>query len=192
VTRLVYYCASTLDGYIAESDDTIDWLTEYDGAYAGAGAEPMAGSYERFYDGIGSLVMGSASYEFVLEHAREWPYKGKPCWVFSSRTLPIPDGEGVDVRLASGPVAEIYDEIVAAARPRDVWVVGGGNVASQFADDGLLDELRIHTVPVVLARGKPLFDRPLPGGPLQLTRAVPCDNGMVELTYEIRRTPITK
>jgi dihydrofolate reductase len=189
VTRVVYYCASSLDGYIAEADDTIDWLTGYGGTYAGAGVQPMEGNYERFYDGIGSLVMGSATYEFVLEYGGEWLYKDKPCWVLTSRPLAIPEGEGVDVRLASCPVAEIYDEIVAAARPRDVWVVGGGNLASQFADDGLLDELRIHVVPVILARGKPLFDRPLPGGPLQLTRAVPCDNGMVELAYEIERPP---
>jgi len=187
VTRVVYYCASTLDGYIAEADDTIDWLTGYDGTYTGAGVEPMSGSYEHFYDGVGSLVMGSASYEFVLEHGREWPYKHKPCWILTSRPLAISEGEGVDVRLANCPVAEIYEELVAAARPRDVWVVGGGNVASQFADDGLLDELRVHVVPVVLARGKPLFDRPLPGGPMQLTRAVPCDNGMVELRYEIAK-----
>jgi len=187
VTRFVYYCASTLDGYIAEADDTIDWLTGYSGTYAGAGVQPMAGSYERFYDGIGALVMGSATYEFVLEYGREWPYEGKPCWVLTSRPLAIMEGEGVDVRFASRPVGEIYDEIVASARPRDVWVVGGGNVASQFADNGLLDELRLHVVPVVLAGGKPLFDRPLTGGPMQLTGALPCDNGMVELTYEIVR-----
>ena len=189
MTRLVYYCASTLDGYIAEADDTIDWLMGYRGTYAGAGVEPMAGSYERFYDGVGSLVMGSATYEFVLEHGGEWPYEGKPCWVLTSRPLAIPEGEGVDVRLASCPVAEVYDEIVAAARPRDVWVVGGGNVASQFADEGLLDELRVQVVPVVLASGKPLFDRRLPGGPMQLSGAAPRDNGMVDLTYEIERVP---
>jgi dihydrofolate reductase len=189
VTRVVYYCASTLDGYIAETDDTIGWLTGYHGTYAGPGVEAMAGTYDRFYDGIGSLVMGSATYEFILEHGREWPYKGKSCWVLTSRRLAIPDGEGADVRLAICPVSEIYDEVVAAARPRDVWVVGGGNVASQFADDGLLDEVRVHVVPVVLGRGKPLFDRPLPGGPMRLTGVVPRDNGMVELTYEIERAP---
>jgi len=187
LTRVVYYCASTLDGYVAAADDTIEWLTGYDGTYAGTGTEPMAGSYERFYDGIGSLVMGSATYEFVLEHGREWPYAGKPCWVLTSRDLVIPDGEGVDVRLESSAVSELYDELAAAARPRDVWVVGGGNVASQFADDGLLDELRVHVVPVVLGHGKPLFDRALPGAPMQLTGVVPRDNGMVELTYDIER-----
>jgi dihydrofolate reductase len=187
LTRVVYYCASTLDGYVAEADDTIDWLTGYQGTYAAAGAEPIEGSYEGFYDGVGSLVMGSATYEFVLEHGREWPYTCKPCWVLTSRSLAIPDGEGVDVRLASCPVSAIYDEVAAAARPRDVWVVGGGNVASQFADAGLLDEVWVTVVPVVLGTGKPLFDRRLPGPPLQLTAALPRPSGMLELRYRSRR-----
>jgi dihydrofolate reductase len=66
-----------------------------------------------------------------------------------------------------------------------VWVVGGGNVASQFADEGLLDEVLVTVVPVVLGEGKPLFDRRVPGGAMQLTGVRSFDNGMVELRYEI-------
>ena len=77
--------------------------------------------------------------------------------------------------------------MVAAAGERNLWVVGGGNVASQFADAGLLDELLVTVVPVVLGDGKPLFDRRLPGGPMQLTGTRTFDSGMVELRYEIGR-----
>jgi dihydrofolate reductase len=73
-----------------------------------------------------------------------------------------------------------------AAGDRNLWVVGGGNVASQFADAGLLDELLVTVVPVVLGEGKPLFDRRLPGGPIQLRSTRPFDSGMVELRYELR------
>jgi dihydrofolate reductase len=65
--------------------------------------------------------------------------------------------------------------------------VGGGNVASQFADAGLLDELLVTVVPVVLGTGKPLFDRRLPGGAMQLTGTRTFDTGMVELRYEVAR-----
>ena len=91
------------------------------------------------------------------------------------------------MRFASGSVSELHDELRAAAGDRHVWVVGGGNVASQFADEGLLDELIVTVVPVVLGEGKPLFDRRLPGGPMQLAGARPFDSGMVELRYEIVR-----
>ena len=190
MSRVQYYCASTLDGFIAESDDTLEWLLKYDGSFDGEGAEPGGrGGYERFYEGIGSLIMGSATYEFILNEpaaGSEWPYQGKPAWILSSRDLPEPEGDNVDARIVNASVAELYDELIAAAGERDVWVVGGGNVASQFADEGLLDDLFVTVVPVVLGEGKPLFDRRLPGGPMQLTRAQPLDSGMVELHYAIK------
>jgi dihydrofolate reductase len=190
MSRAVYYCATSLDGYIAEADDTIEWLTGYQGSFEGEGVEPMKGSYKRFYDGIGALVSGATTYEFVLglvEAGTEWPYKGKPCWVLSSRDLPVPEGEGVDVRIVDAKVPDLYEEMIAAAGERDLWVLGGGNVASQFADEGLLDEVCLTVVPVVLGEGKPLFDRRLPGGPMQLIATRAFDSGMVELRYEISR-----
>jgi len=185
VSRTQYYCASTLDGFIAESDDTIDWLTGYRGRYEGPNAEPGGrGGYEAFYEGVGALVMGSATYAFVMDELSEWPYPGKPTWVLSSRELPVPEGE--DVRIADADVGELHGEMLAAAGEGHLWVVGGGNVASQFADAGLLDDLIVTVVPVVLGEGKPLFDRRLPGGPMQLTGTRTFDSGMVELRYEIR------
>jgi len=191
MSKTQYYCASSLDGYIAEADDTIDWLQKYEGSFDGEGVEPIKGAYKRYYDGVGALIMGSKTYEFILGELAdggEWPYKGKPAWILSSRDLPEPEGEGVDVRIVSAKVPDLYDEMIAAAGERHVWVVGGGNVASQFADEGLLDELLVTVVPVVLGEGKPLFDRRLPGGAMQLSGARCFDSGMVELRYEIRRS----
>jgi dihydrofolate reductase len=177
----------SLDGYIAEADDTLAWLTGYQGAFAGEGAEPMKGSYERFYEGVGALAMGSATYRFVLDELTEWPYGGKPTWVFTSRDLPKPEGDRVDVRIVEASVSDVYGEMAAAAGHRVLWLVGGGNLASQFADEGLLEELHVTVVPVVLGRGKPLFDRRLPGGPMRLTGTRVFDTGMVELRYELSR-----
>lgn len=186
-----YYCAMSLDGYIAEADDTLEWLTKYEGSFEGEGAERTNGPpYKRFYEGVGALVMGSVSYEFILSEpaaGTEWPYKGKRAWVLISRDLPTPDGDDVDIRIANATVPDLYEEMIAAAGDRNLWVVGGGNVASQFADAGLLDEVLTTVVPVVLGEGKPLFDRRLPGGPMQLAGVRAFDSGMVELRYEIKR-----
>lgn len=188
MSRSQYYVASSLDGYIAEPDDTLEWLLKYEGSFEGEGVEPVAGGYERYYEGVGALVMGSRTYEFILGELAEggdWPYKGKAAWVLSSRDLSEPEGEDVDVRITGANVSQLYDEMIAAAGERDLWVVGGGNVASQFADEGLLDEVLVTVVPVVLGDGRPLFDRRLPGGAMRLTGTRPFDNGMVELRYEI-------
>lgn len=179
----VYYCAQSLDGYIARADDSIDWLLGYEGEFAGADELPMGDSYERFMDGIGALVMGSATYEFCVA-LEEWPYPDHPVWVLTSRPRQVPDG--ADVRIICGDVADLHGNVAASAGRRDVWVVGGGNVASQYADVGLLDRVEVTVVPVVLGAGKPLFDRALPA-PLRLTGTRPFANGMVELRYDVVR-----
>jgi dihydrofolate reductase len=108
--------------------------------------------------------------------------------VLSSRDLPKPEGEAVDVRIVNSTVPDLIDEMLEAAGDRDLWVVGGGNVASQFADNELLDTVEVTLVPVVLGDGKPLFDRRLPGGPIQLTGAQTFASGMVGLTFDVRRS----
>jgi dihydrofolate reductase len=155
-----YYCAATLDGFIADADDRIDWLTGYQGSFEGEDAEPgpmgPGSAYERFYEGVGALVSGSTTYGFVLDHVSgggEWPYAGKPYWVLSSRDLPAPAADGADVRVVDASVADVHREMTAAVGGRNLWIVGGGNVASQFADEGLLDELLLTVVPVVLGEG---------------------------------------
>lgn len=195
--RALYYGATSLDGYLADPDDGLDWLLEFEGTYEAPDAEPgpmgEGGGYERFYDRVGALVSGSTTYEWIVDHLGEvresvgaagWPYAGKPYWVLSSRDLPVPEGEGVDVRVVDASVEEIYGDVVASAGDRAVWLVGGGNVASQFADAALIEELIVTVVPVLLGDGKPLFDRP-PSGSFQLLGTRASSNGMVELHYRV-------
>jgi dihydrofolate reductase len=194
VATTIYYCAASLDGYIAEADDSLDWLLGYQGAFNDESAEPApmqdGGAYERFYAGVGALVMGSTTYEWILDHLGdagegEWPYREKPCWVLSSRELRVPEAEGVDVKVTKAPLSQLYDEMAAAAGDRSLWLVGGGNLASQFAAEGLLDEVHVTVVPVVLGTGKPLFERGIGNDTMQLTGTRAFDNGMVELRYEL-------
>jgi dihydrofolate reductase len=103
-----YYCAASLDGYIAEVDDTLDWLTGYTGVPPGRDLSPVEGGYHDFYADVGALVSGSVTYEFILgelERGTEWPYAGKPCWVLSSRKLSVPEGHCVDVRIRHAPAS---------------------------------------------------------------------------------------
>jgi dihydrofolate reductase len=186
VARTVYYAAMSLDGYIADPDENLEWLTEFDGpGFAGdAAAEgPIEGSYEPFIAGVGALVMGSKTYEFLL--GENWPYEDLPVWVLTSRKLP-PIAEAAGLRFASGGIAEVQREATAAAAGKVVWLVGGGNVASQYVEAGLLEILRVTVVPVVLGAGLPLFAGPVP--PLRLLDTAAFGNGMVELTYEVVAT----
>jgi dihydrofolate reductase len=153
VTRHVYYTATTLDGFLADEHDSLDWLFEQDIDQSGPGG------YDGFISGIGTLVMGATTYAWIGAHMERtgeaWAYD-VPCWVFTHRTLaPL----GGDVRFVSGPVDEHRTAIAESAGDRDVWVVGGGDLAGQFADLGLLDQVRVAIAPVTLGAGRPLFPR---------------------------------
>jgi len=181
-----YYVAQSLDGFIAESDGGLDWLLTYDGDAGPDVSQATEGTYDEFFAQVGAVSMGSATYEFILaEQTGGWPYEGKPCWVFTSRDLPV--AEGGDVRFVDGPVGAVHEEMKRSAGEGNLWVVGGGEVASQFADEGLLDQLLVTVVPVLLGAGLPTFARRLEGKQLRLARTRAFANGMTELVYDFVR-----
>jgi dihydrofolate reductase len=180
LVRTVYFCAATLDGYIADRDDGIEWLTGFRPNYEGPG-ESTGESIQSAIEGSGALVMGSSTYEFILGH--DWPYGDRPTWVLTSRELP--SIESADIRFHDGPVADIHPAMLEAAGDRDLWVVGGGPVASDLVDADLLDELLLTVVPIVLGSGKPLFSRPIEKG-MTLLGTRTFANGMIELRFSLR------
>lgn len=181
MARTVYYAAMSLDGYIAEPEEKLDWLIGFDGpGYGGEVADDVADSYPAFMAGVGALVMGAKTYEFILD--QEWTYGDMPTLVFTHRPLPLVEGAG-GLTFAAAPVAARHEEMLEAAAGKDLWVVGGGDIASQFVAAGLLDLVRVTVVPLVLGGGLPLFAEPVP--PMKLLGSRPFDNGMIELSYEI-------
>jgi dihydrofolate reductase len=181
MAKVQYYAAASLDGYISRPDGSIDWLQRY-GADAGLGDGPMSdGSYQAFYDEIGALVMGSATYEWILEHAQEWPYD-RPTWVFTTRELSQPVGG--QVQFASGDAAEVRKAALSAAGRRHVWLVGGGNLASHWASEGLIDEVIVTVVPVFIGEGLPFFAGAVEGELRHISTKTHA-NGMVELRYSM-------
>jgi dihydrofolate reductase len=155
-----YYTATTLDGFIADPDDSLEWLFSREQDHAG----PL--NYAAFIAEVGALAMGSTTYEWVIDHEFSgkppeewrWPYV-VPSWVFTHRELTVVPA--ADVRFASGDVASVHGQMVAAAGRKNVWIVGGGDLVGQFADAGLLDEVIVYVAPVTLGAGKPLLPRNL-------------------------------
>src|SRR5690606_20091804 len=113
-----------------------------------------------------------------------WPYE-QPTWVFTSRSLPtVP---GADVRFVRGDVRPVHREMVEAAGGRNVWIVGGGDLAGQFYDHGLLDELIVQIAPVTLGSGAPLLPRAISTPPLRLVSFASYGETFVEVRYEVPR-----
>lgn len=155
MTRTTYYTATTLDGFLADEHDSLDWLLSQDIDERGAM------NYDDFYAGIGALAMGATTYEWLRAHlaatGERWPYD-IGSWVFTHRDLPA---IAEPITFTSEPVEKVHAAMVAAAGGKDLWVVGGGDLAGQFADCGLLDEVVVSIAPVTLGAGRPLLPRPL-------------------------------
>jgi len=179
-----YYTASSLDGFIATEEDSLDWLFPL--------GDVNETGYPAFIAEVGALAMGSSTYEWMLRHAETvsaevgspWPYT-QPTWVFSSRSLPLI--AGADIRLVRGDVRAVHPDLLAAAGAKNIWVVGGGDLAGQFHDAGLLDEIIVQIGSVTLGRGKPLFPRRLTSPPLRLVAARQIGPGFAELRYAVPR-----
>jgi dihydrofolate reductase len=153
MTRCTYYTATTLDGFIADEHDSLAWLFTQEIDQAGPGG------YEEFVTGVGAMVMGATTYVWIRDHmastGEAWAYD-IPCWVLTHRELePLGDG----VSFVQGDVGELHPSVLASAGDRDVWVVGGGDLAGQYADAGLLDRVMVAVAPVTLGAGRQLFPR---------------------------------
>lgn len=143
----VYYTAATLDGFVATLDHSLAWLLTRDHDPSG----PMG--FEAFQSRVGASAWGANTYQWVLEHSSEGWDSSVPAWVFTHREFAARDG----VSFTHAAVADVYDALATAAGDRDIWVVGGGGLAGQFADAGLLDEVVVSIAPVTLGAGVPLL-----------------------------------
>lgn len=145
----VYFTASSLDGFIVDTADSLDWLTSRD-----IDADGPFG-YQAFSRSVGALVMGSATYEWIVRNEPgAWMYD-QPSWVLTHRPEIIAAGH--PVRAHAGPVDQLHQDLLTAAGDRDVWVVGGGEVAAQFVAAGLIDELIVSYAPCSLGAGAPVL-----------------------------------
>ena len=146
-----YYTATTLDGFIADPDNSLEWL------FTRARDESGPQNYGEFIEQVGALAMGATTYEWILGHeGSTWPYE-QPAWVFTHRELPVLSD--APITFVQGDVEPVHAELAAAAGERNVWIVGGGDLVGQFADEGLLDQVIVSIAPVTLGAGAPLLPR---------------------------------
>jgi len=185
---IVFDSATTLNGWIADPDNSLAWLFAVPG-----GTEPDATLLPQ---NATVMVEGSTTYEWVLAegdilaHPEKWQefHGERPTFVFTTRELPVP--AGADIRFLTGPVADALPLIRAAAGDGDIWVVGGGDLAGQFFDVGALDRIAVSVAPVTLTGGAPLFPRNAGSERLTLVSAQ-AHGQFARLVYDVRSADVT-
>lgn len=185
MVRTLYCVAASLDGFRIDGPEG---LRRPGGRLSrGVPADPSGDlrlkerSCGKFLNGVGAVAMGAGTYRSLLAGPESWPYGKLPVWVFTTHEFPgIP---GADIIFVRGDVEEFHPDVVYDAGEKDVLLAGGGNLAGQFMDNGLIDEMIVTVVPVALGTGRPIL--PVTGvtqpGALLETRSA--DTGLVELHY---------
>jgi dihydrofolate reductase len=168
----VWHChvAMSLDGKIARSDGSFDWLMPY---------PPQAFGIDAFHAAIEAVVMGRDTYE--IERAMEaWPHAGKPTFVVTSRPLTDPPPL---VEARSGDLSALARELEDRGYGR-IGIEGGGQLIRGLIAIGKLDVLEMAIIPLVLGDGIALFPPGTPELPLRLTHCEPRTGGAVHVVYE--------
>lgn len=157
---IVYNTSSTLNGFIADQNNSLQWLFDI------PGSDSAEEDFGAFLNTVGALVMGSTTYEWMLReldlfnHPEAWTnvYGQRPTWVLSSRDLDVP--AGLPITIINGEIKDLLPVILASLPENtDLWIVGGGDLAGQFFDAGVLDRIILTMAPVFLDEGQPAMPR---------------------------------
>ena len=170
--EVILYIATSLDGYIADEEGGVGWLERYE-----AGDDDYG--YAALLERVGTAIMGGRTYRQVLGFG-PWPYTALTTFVVTRQLLLDPPARSVHA--FQGDVRELVDRIRAES-DEDIWLVGGADLVSQFADKGLIDEYILFVMPILLGRGIPLFQDIHRRHLLELDRAASHASGVVELCY---------
>lgn len=168
------YIATSLDGFIADADDKLDWLFKYDDMNLGAH------DYRTFIKSIRTVVMGRGTYDFIAAETTPWAYEGKRVIVVTSHPIEAPRGE-LEIRTD-------VDALIAELRALDdgdVWMLGGGRLQMAFMERGALDEIEVYVIPEIIGGGAPLFPATGFKASPELVSAQAIDRGCVRLHYRL-------
>lgn len=176
MARIVGYIAASLDGFIADKNEGLEWLFN-------APAELGEHHYDVFIKRIRTVVMGRSTYDWLVRSRMDWAYGAQRVFVVTSRPIENPIG-ALETRSDIGSlIAELR-----ALDDGDVWMLGGGKLQMAFIERGALDEIEVYFASALIGGGYPLFPPTGHNATLKLLSAKALGVGMARLHYSFERT----
>lgn len=175
MSDVIYMFAMSLDGFIAREDGRFDWLENY----------PADADFDfpAFEDSVTGILMGRGSYEAARRH-EEWPYSRWPTLVATRRPV---GNLPANTQAFHGDPQAMLERLRAMGANGRIWAFGGGDIARQLMEAGLLDTIEVGIIPVILGSGIPAFGGAQPDRWLDLEFAKPLKNGAIHARYRVRR-----
>jgi dihydrofolate reductase len=160
----------SLDGYIARRDDSVDFLFM-----------PADYSMRPFFATIDTAIMGRGTYSVATKGGTgAFGGSGMRNYVFSRSE---PPGERHGVVFVNRPPTDLVGEL-RKQKGKNIWLMGGGELAREFLKADLVDQLYLGIVPVLLGEGIPLFPSGFPQRDFKLVENQTYSKGLIALTYQ--------
>lgn len=172
--KIILYVAASLDGYMADSQKSVNWIKGQDAT------TEMPDTFTPFFATVDTIIMGRTTYKQIVTELspEKWPYSGAMTYVFTHQ--PTTDAEGI--RFTSGNPCQLVNNLRQEAG-KDIWICGGADIISQLLKADLIDVFHIATIPIILGGGVRLFAETNGMMNLRLVNTINY-NGIIEAVYE--------
>ena len=171
--KICYYLAISADGFIADSEGGVDWLSPFQSSEQDYGFSELMGS-------VDGIIMGRRTYDQALTLG-DWPYGDMPSWVWTTRPIKRPN-DSIHTTTQS-PV--VFESEHRQNGFRKLWMVGGANLASQFHALGLITDYIFTVLPVLLGKGISPLEGKAAQASLVLTGSTRFDGGVIQNHYQL-------
>jgi len=173
--KLKYHVATTLDGFIAHQDHTVGGFVD-----EGEHVTDYLNSLKNDYDVV---LMGRRTYEFGFQFGVTDPYPWMNQYVLSRTMEKSPDP---NVELISDNVIDLVTNL-KKEDGKDIYLCGGGELATALVTQGLIDEVVLKVNPVLFGTGVPLFSPTIEHIILELISSKIYNNGVLLLQYRVKK-----
>lgn len=174
--KIKLYIAISLNGRIAKSDGSVDWLESI------ANPEKIDHGFSEFYKTIDTTIQGNNTYKQILSWGIDFPYSDKKNYVFTRK-------QGLENTKYVEFISENHIEFVKELKRqkgKDVWIIGGGAINTMLLNKSLIDEIQIFVMPIILSDGIELFGAIPEETKLKLIESKSYSTAAVELKYEVK------
>jgi dihydrofolate reductase len=187
MSKIKLFIATTIDGFIARENGSLDWLP---GSSADAdtvqdkessNASENDGGYSEFVSAIDTVVLGRKTYEEILGFGVEWPYG-------NCRSYVVTSDADYEVKTENTSTINIIDQAtiaeIKAKSNKDIWIVGGGQIITQFLNHNAIDEMTLNVFSIILGKGIQLFPKEPKETKFKLIKTESFGSDFVNLTYK--------
>ncbi|MDD2287416.1 MAG: dihydrofolate reductase family protein [Lascolabacillus sp.] len=174
IRKIKLYIASSIDGYIASLDGSLDWLSNH------PITPELNYGYDKFFESVNTVIMGGKTYRDILNMDVIYPYESKMSYIITRNQI---NSSKENIHFITDNIIGTISNLKKEQR-KDIWLVGGGELISILLNNDLIDEMIITYIPTLLGEGVPLFPKSKKESNWKLINSQSYDNGVLTIEYQ--------